>query len=86
MAFDLPVFEALKAYAAEGLAVAFLPELTVAREVAEGTLKRVPVPGLKIERTIRLVYRGDVLLSRAAQAFLEVVRANLPLKGGKAPS
>jgi DNA-binding transcriptional LysR family regulator len=76
VAFDLPVFEALKAYAAEGLAVAFLPELTVAREVAAGTLKRVPVPGLKIERTIRLVYRGDVLLSRAAQAFLEVVRGH----------
>lgn len=86
VAFDLPVFEALKAYAAEGLAVAFLPELTVAREIAAGTLKRVAVPGLRIERTIRLVYRGDVLLSRAAQAFLEVVRSNLPVKGLKAPS
>ncbi len=84
VAFDLPVFEALKAYAAEGLAVAFLPELTVARELAAGILKHVHVPGLKIERTVRLVYRGDVLLSRAAQAFLEVVRENLPMKGGKA--
>jgi DNA-binding transcriptional LysR family regulator len=81
VAFDLPVFEALKAYAAEGLAVAFLPGITVARELAAGTLKRVPVPGLKIERTLRLVYRGDVLLSSAAQAFLSVVRDAQTRKG-----
>lgn len=73
IAFDLPSFETLKAFAMEGLAVAMLPELTVTRELREGTLKRVKVPGLRIQRTIRMVYRGDVLLSRAAQAFLEVV-------------
>ncbi len=56
--------------------MAFLPEPTVAKELAAGTLKRGSVPGLKIERTIRLVYQGDVLLSRAAQALLEVVRAH----------
>lgn len=81
VAFDLPVFEALKAYAAEGLAVAFLPELTVRDEVAKGTLKRIAVPGLRIDRTIRLVYRGDVLLSRAAQAFLEIAREFHPSRG-----
>jgi DNA-binding transcriptional LysR family regulator len=82
VAFDLPVFEALKAFAAEGLAVAFLPEITVAREIAAGTLKRVAVPGLKIERTLRLVYRGDVLLSSAAQAFLAVVKEAQARKAG----
>lgn len=74
IAFDLPSFETLKAFAGEGLAVAMVPELTVARELADGTLKRIPVPGLRIQRTIRMVYRGDVLLSRAAEAFLEIVR------------
>lgn len=74
VAFDLSSFEALKAYAAEGLAVALVPELTVARELAAGTLKRVPVPGLRIQRTVRMVYRGDVLLSKAAQAFLDLVK------------
>jgi DNA-binding transcriptional LysR family regulator len=77
IAFDLPSFAALKAFAAEGLAVALLPELTVAREVAEGTLQRIRIPGLRIQRTIRMVYRGDVLLSRAAQAFLETVREGI---------
>lgn len=77
IAFDLPSFEALKAFAMEGLAVAMLPELTVTRELKEGTLKRVKVPGLRIQRTIRMVHRGDVLLSRAAQAFLAVVGEGL---------
>jgi DNA-binding transcriptional LysR family regulator len=75
VAFDLDSFEALKAFAAEGLAVALVPELTVKRELAQGALKRIAVPGLRIDRSLRLVYRGDVLLSRAAQAFLEIARA-----------
>jgi DNA-binding transcriptional LysR family regulator len=54
----------------------------VAREIAAGTLKRVAVPGLKIERTLRLVYRGDVLLSSAAQAFLAVVKEAQARKAG----
>ncbi len=77
IAFDLASFEALKAFAAEGLAVALLPELTVEKELARGALKRVPVPGLRVERSVRMVYRGDVLLSRAAQAFLEIARASV---------
>ncbi len=81
IAFDLPSFEALKAFAAEGLAVAMVPLLTVAKELAEGSLKRIPVPGLRILRTIRMVYRGDVLLSHAAQAFLEIVREGVETRG-----
>ncbi len=75
IAFDLDAFEALKAFAAEGLAVALLPELTVAKELAAGILRRIPVPGLRVERRLRMVYRGDVLLSSAAQGFLDLVKA-----------
>ncbi|HJW09012.1 MAG TPA: LysR family transcriptional regulator [Holophagaceae bacterium] len=86
IAFDLDSFDALKAFAAEGLAVGLLPELTVARELAQGTLKRIPVPGLRIERSIRMVHRGDVILSRAAHAFLELVRTRVdPSRPGDAP-
>lgn len=80
VAFDLSSFEALKAYVAEGLAVGLLPELTVAGELERGLLKRIPVPGLRISRPIRMVYRGDVLLSSAAQAFLNIVRSETAAK------
>lgn len=77
VAFDLTSFPALKAYISEGLAVGLLPELSADSELQSGTLKRIPLPGLHITRAIRMVYRGDVLLSKAAQAFLEGVRSSL---------
>jgi DNA-binding transcriptional LysR family regulator len=82
IAFDLTSLPALKAFVAEGLAVGLLSELSVAAEFQSGALKRVPLPGLAITRSIRLVYRGDVLLSKAAQAFLEGVRESIT-KGKK---
>jgi DNA-binding transcriptional LysR family regulator len=85
VAFDLSSFEALRAYALEGLAVALVPELTVKRELASGALKRIPVPGLRVQRNLRMVYRGDVLLSKAAQAFLEIAREATAAPGPRSP-
>lgn len=82
VAFDLSSIQALKTFIVEGSAVGLLPELAVAAEVQAGTLKRIPVPGLRITRPIRMIYRGDVLLSNAAKAFLGVVR-EAPGKGKK---
>jgi DNA-binding transcriptional LysR family regulator len=58
-----------------GNGVALVPGLTVQNEIAAGTLVRVPIKELQVERMLRLVYRRQATLSHAAVAFLKVVEA-----------
>ena len=37
-----------------------------------GTLKILPIDGVRLQRELALVFRKDKSLSRAAQAFLEI--------------
>jgi hypothetical protein len=55
--------------------------VTVQTELAAGTLVRVAVRELQIERKLRLVYRRQASLSHAALAFLKVVEAYAALHG-----
>jgi len=50
-----------------------VPGLTLERELASGSLVRVRVRELQLERRLRLVYRRQANLSHAALAFLRVV-------------
>ena len=52
----------------------FLPRLAVEAEIKSGKLAEVPVKGMKIEKTLRLVYRREASLSHAAKSFLEIVK------------
>jgi len=47
--------------------------LTVQPELERGTLVRVRVKELQLERKLRLVYRRQATLSHAAVAFLKIV-------------
>ncbi len=73
MGVELPSLEAIKRFVEMGNGVALVPGLTVQREIADGSLVRVRIKELQIERKLRLVYRKQATLSHAAVAFLKVV-------------
>jgi DNA-binding transcriptional LysR family regulator len=70
---EMPSLEAVKRFVEMGNGVALVPGLTVQRELANGSLVRVRVKELQLERRLRLVYRRQANLSHAALAFLKVV-------------
>jgi DNA-binding transcriptional LysR family regulator len=70
---ELPSLEAIKRFVEIGNGVALAPALTLQRELANGTLVRVKIRELQLERKLRLVYRRQASLSHAALAFLKVV-------------
>ena len=73
MGVELPSLDAIKRFVQMGNGVALVPVLTVENEIAAGTLVRVRIKELQIERKLRLVYRRQATLSHAARAFLKVV-------------
>ena len=73
MGVELPSLEAIKRFVEMGNGVALVPALTVENDIAAGTLVRVRIKELQIERRLRLVYRRQANLSHAARAFLHVV-------------
>jgi len=81
MGVELPSIEAVKRFVEMGNGVALVPGLTVEREVAAGSLVRIEVNDLQIERRLRLVYRRQTNLSHAAVAFLNGVEAFAALNG-----
>ncbi|MBV8716453.1 MAG: LysR family transcriptional regulator [Chloroflexi bacterium] len=71
--------EALKQAVIEGVGVAWLPRLAIARELSSGELQRVPVTGLAISRTLSLIRLRGANLSAAGQALVEDVRRALSI-------
>jgi DNA-binding transcriptional LysR family regulator len=66
--------EAVKKAVQSGLGVAFLSRYAVETELKVRTLAAVRVEDLRLERGLKIVYRKDKHLSRAARAFIEVAR------------
>jgi DNA-binding transcriptional LysR family regulator len=71
---ELSILETIKDFVCLGVGIAILPRLSVQDAVESGRLRSVPVEGMKIEKTLRLVFRREESLSHAARAFLELVR------------
>jgi len=83
MDVELPSIEAIKKFVAAGNGVALLPLITVYEEVKRGDLVHVPVPELRFERKLRLVYRKNVVLSHSARAFLAIAESFAHKHGGR---
>lgn len=83
MDVELPSIEAIKKFVAAGNGVALLPLITVYEEVKRGDLVHVPVPELRFERKLRLVYRKNVALSHSARAFLAIAESFAHKHGGR---
>jgi DNA-binding transcriptional LysR family regulator len=72
---SLPSLDGIKRAVEMGVGVAVLPRRCALTEIARGDLVAVPMPDLKGRRVVRFVFRRTGELSRAAAAFLEMVRA-----------
>jgi DNA-binding transcriptional LysR family regulator len=66
--------EAVKKAVQNGLGLAFISMFAVEAELSAKSLALVRVKGLEIVRELKIVYRKDKHLSRAARAFIETAR------------
>jgi DNA-binding transcriptional LysR family regulator len=74
ISIELATLETIKEFVKLDVGLAILPRLAVEDEIKSGELVEVPVKGMKIEKTLRLVYRREQTLSHAAKSFLELVK------------
>jgi DNA-binding transcriptional LysR family regulator len=72
---SLPSLDGIKRAVEMGIGVALLPRRCALTEIARGHLAAVKVPELGAARQVRLAFRKTGERSRAAEAFLEVIRA-----------
>ena len=66
--------ESVKKAVQSGLGIAFISAFAIEAEVKARTLVGINVQTLGIRRELKIVYRRDKHLSRAAQAFIEMAR------------
>src|SRR5947199_611426 len=71
----VPDNEAIKQMAMSGVGAAIVSALAIQRELVAGDLVRIPIAGLDLRPELSLVKRTDKQLSRAAQAFCDLLRA-----------
>ena len=72
-ALELEGAEMVKQAVAANLGISILSRCAVELEVAAGRLRIVPLEGLRIARTMWLLYRRDHRLPRTAQTFLDMI-------------
>ena len=72
---SLPSLDGIKRAVEMGIGVALLPRRCALTEIARGHLVAIKVPELGGSRQVRLAFRRAGERSRAAEAFLDIVRA-----------
>jgi len=72
---SLPSLDGIKRAVEMGIGVALLPRRCALTEIARGHLVAIRAPDLGAARQVRLVFRRTGERSRAAEAFLDVVKA-----------
>jgi DNA-binding transcriptional LysR family regulator len=70
---ELNSFEAIKNAVQSGLGAAFLPVVSIERELASGSLHRPQVADLQVRRQLKLICHPARYCSRAAEAFRKEV-------------
>jgi DNA-binding transcriptional LysR family regulator len=74
ISIELATIETIKRFVEMGMGLAIVPRLCVEEEIQSGQLVTVPIQGLHIRRTLRVIYLRDRVLSQAAAAFLKLVK------------
>lgn len=67
--------EAIKQAAIHGGGIAFLPRVSIARELTTGELVTLPIRDLTIRRSLSVIRRGTGYVAPAALGFLVLVKA-----------
>ncbi|MDF2910587.1 MAG: LysR family transcriptional regulator [Sporolactobacillus laevolacticus] len=75
--FEFASVEAIKQCVMAGLGVAVLPEMTVKKEISEGSIKLLPWTGNPINVHSQLVWPKDKWVSPALSVFLELTQQYL---------
>jgi DNA-binding transcriptional LysR family regulator len=70
---ELNSFEAIKNAVQSGLGAAFLPVVSIERELSTGSLHRPQVADLQVRRQLKLISHPARYCSRAADAFRKEV-------------
>jgi len=78
MEIDRP--EAMKKLVEVGLGVSIIPEMSIKRELEEGTLVILQMGDVQFERRLGLVYRKGQFFSPSVSAFLEILRKTMRLE------
>lgn len=78
VAFEFDNIENMKRAIEDGGGVSLLPEPTVQREVATGTLAMARLTDPEIMRPLGIIHRRDRELSPAANAFIELLQTSDP--------
>jgi DNA-binding transcriptional LysR family regulator len=73
LAFDN--IETIKRAIEIGTGISLLPEPTVAREVAAGSLTQIPIEEISLARPLGIIYRRDRKLSETAQRFINLLQS-----------
>jgi DNA-binding transcriptional LysR family regulator len=74
MDVEMPTVETVRKLVMANEGVAFLPRMCVGPEIDRRALCEVEVRELKVARKIRLIYPARRALSRAARAFLDLIK------------
>src|SRR5262245_14555984 len=74
IAAELWSFENVKHFVQQDIGLAIVPGVTVAQELAAGTLVSIPMEGLDIPRRTLMVFRDRGYVSDSAQQFIDVVK------------
>lgn len=73
-AMELENPESVKKAVQSGLGIAFISKFAVATELKARTLSMIRVADLTIQRELKIVFRKDKHLSRAALTFIEIAK------------
>lgn len=86
ISMELESSELIKRFAVAGVGIGFLARSNTAAESAAGLMGIVELEDVRIARDLVLVYRKDKSLSRAAQAFIEIMQGSVgPSRGMQRP-
>jgi DNA-binding transcriptional LysR family regulator len=75
---DIASPEAIKSLTRAGLGASILPSSIVSTEIRRGSLRTIPLPSVRFERTIGMVFRREDTLSPPARTFLDMVKKKFP--------
>ncbi len=86
ISMELESNELIKRFAAAGVGIGFQARSNTVTEFAAGLLGVVELEDVRIARDLVLIYRKDKSLSRAAQAFIEIMHGSVGLTRNAAVS
>jgi DNA-binding transcriptional LysR family regulator len=75
VALEFDNIETIKRAIEIGAGASLLPEPTISRELESGSLVRIPLDGVALERTLGIIHRRDRKLNESAEQFIQLLQS-----------